>query len=97
MTDNFDCVDCGVDTLYEYYMIHDDLWNRVAGMQMQPDGMLCVGCLEARIGRRLVQHDFKDVPINWLWPHSERLTARLLGVQVHQVHHQGRLWDEAVV
>ena len=28
------------------------------------DGMLCVGCLEARLGRRLTPSDFTGVPLN---------------------------------
>lgn len=73
----YDCEDCGQDTdkINEYYMVHDSLWG-AAGMETNeaftqgltntylPDGMLCVGCLENRIGRRLTPADFTDAPIN---------------------------------
>ena len=58
------CVDCSVNTLDndEYYMVHDDLWNS-AGMDGD-GGMLCIGCLEARLGRELTSADFMDAPCN---------------------------------
>jgi hypothetical protein len=52
----FHCMDCGVDTwdTDEFYMVADALWLSVV-----PDGrgMLCVGCLERRLGRRLTAAD----------------------------------------
>lgn len=55
------CVDCGTDTheAGETYMVRGDVWPLDA-----LGGMLCVGCLEHRIGRRLVPADFTDVPLN---------------------------------
>ena len=53
--------DCGTDTTpsagWEYYMVHDAVWS-LAGMK---DGFLCIGCLEARIGRKLEPRDFANV------------------------------------
>ena len=48
--EGFKCVDCGVNThdADEYYMVHDELWA-AAGME-PAGGMLCVGCLEQRLG-----------------------------------------------
>jgi hypothetical protein len=47
------------------------------------DGMLCVGCIEQRIGRRLTPQDFTDAPTNWVplqsGGHSARLTDRMTG------------------
>jgi hypothetical protein len=80
------CADCGIDTVEagEWYMVHDEIWLRAwdhisrsaPGLQI-----LCIGCLEQRIGRTLCAEDFTDVPIND--PHKyksermrERLTAR---------------------
>ena len=37
--------------------------------------ILCIGCLEQRIGRTLVRCDFTDSPIND--PHEETMSARL--------------------
>jgi hypothetical protein len=70
------CVDCGVDTLDvgEFYMVRADVWP------LDPlGGMLCVGCLERRIGRRLVPADFTDCPLNRARGSSERLRSRLGG------------------
>ena len=58
----FRCVDCDFDTQgSEYYMVDDELW---AASGMAPHGgMLCLACLERRIGRLLVIGDFTA-----LWP-----------------------------
>jgi hypothetical protein len=42
-------------------------------------GMLCIGCLENRIGRKLRRTDFSEYPINndGKYPRSERLKNRL--------------------
>ena len=44
-------------------------------------GMLCIGCLERRLGRTLTASDFIDAPINNLrpprWKISDRLRDRL--------------------
>jgi hypothetical protein len=59
------CVDCSVDTIdcSNYYIVWDDLW---ASARMTPQGgMLCIPCLETRIGRELTPDDFEtDVPLN---------------------------------
>jgi hypothetical protein len=63
------CVDCGVNTLAadgEYYMVSDELWA-AAGMG-KPGGMLCLECLERRIGRPLAMEDFTAmVPSREAW------------------------------
>jgi hypothetical protein len=74
----FCCVDCAVDTaaIGEYYMVWPDVWERA---EVAPDdGMLCVGCLEDRIERRLSTLDFMAVPVNFR-DRSERLRSRVLG------------------
>jgi hypothetical protein len=57
------CLDCGVDTVAvgEYYTLFDDVW-----LAANPDyyGMLCIGCLEKRLGRELTPDDFTDCPLN---------------------------------
>jgi hypothetical protein len=46
-----------------------------------PDGDLCVGCVEARLGRPLVPADFAVVAVNEPHPwQSVRLVSRLVGV-----------------
>lgn len=78
--DGFHCYDCEVDTLEigEYYMVNDHVWTRLAGMG-KDDGMLCIGCLEARIGRTLCNEDFPDLPVNnsILYSHSDRIRDRI--------------------
>ena len=76
----FDCVDCNVDTshLGEYYTVRDDVWY--AAMQGFNNGMLCIGCLEKRLGRVLTPADFPDYPINMHpngWHKSDRFIDRL--------------------
>jgi len=85
----YDCKDCGKDTnkLDEYYMVHSSVWG-AAGMETNeayeqgltntrlPDGMLCIGCLENRLGRRLTPVDFTDAPINSETSQSDRLKNR---------------------
>jgi hypothetical protein len=84
------CADCGVDTSpcsgkrgrrhndkWECYLVKDSVWQ-CAGMGR---GFLCIGCLEARLGRQLRPRDFTDAPINdpddpWKTP---RLLSRLIG------------------
>jgi len=75
----FTCVDCKVNTfeIDEYYMVHDEIWLS-AGMRLN-GGMLCIGCLEERLGRQLVAADFTSYPINTgFWQaRSRRLRSRL--------------------
>ncbi len=75
----FLCADCGRDTgkMKEFYYVHLELWLAV---MPSINGMLCVGCLESRLGRQLVATDFTDASIND--PHhgsgkSDRLISRL--------------------
>ncbi|QSM01148.1 hypothetical protein SEA_NANOSMITE_124 [Mycobacterium phage Nanosmite] len=74
----FLCADCGVDTgkINEFYFIRTDLWLSV---MPSIDGMLCVGCIEIRLGRRLVSTDFTNASINSLYHgrKSDRLVNRL--------------------
>ena len=74
----FDCRDCSGNTLTmdEYYMVRNEIWGEFG----VPRGMLCIGCLERRMGRRLAPADFTDCPLNKdpVWSlKSARLAARL--------------------
>lgn len=73
--DNFLCIDCKVSTLFtnEYYMVKDNLWSAA---NPHENGMLCVSCLEGRIGRELHSGDFTSAPVNSMGPFSELLTLR---------------------
>lgn len=78
--DMFMCWDCTVCTncTSEYYMVDDSLWE-VATEDCFPDVMLCIGCLENRLGGQLTSEDFSNVPLNAinLTLGSERLRNRL--------------------
>lgn len=75
------CLDCGVscaeDGVNEYYMVQAAVWREAHPKRR---GMLCIGCLETRLGRRLKPEDFTSAPINSIkeW-HSERLRSRIEG------------------
>jgi hypothetical protein len=84
------CADCGVGChgIGEWYMVNDEIWEQAwAHHPRKPwhwlDGqqILCIGCLEKRLGRTLTASDFiPDVPCNdpkqkWI---SERLRDRLI-------------------
>jgi hypothetical protein len=74
------CVDCGVDTdeIDEFYMVHDHIWDVAVPVQSDRDNrVLCVGCLETRIGRELSADDFTDAPVNRSGYYSNRLFHRL--------------------
>jgi hypothetical protein len=47
---------------HEYYMLKHPVWA-----QANPalDGMLCIGCAEKRLGRRLRASDFTEAPVNY--------------------------------
>jgi len=69
MSYNTKCVDCGLDTIAEgeWYMVHDQVWQQAWGsLEFTGPGqqILCIGCLQNRIGRRLTSADFTDAPVN---------------------------------
>lgn len=73
--ERFFCLDCGVNTQDEYYMLHNHVWNSIAGTC---DGMLCVTCVEQRLNRDLCAADFSDVPLNHIkLPRSASLVERM--------------------
>lgn len=74
------CADCGVDTddIHEFYMVNDELWLQAVPIQKENESrVLCVGCLERRIGRQLTSKDFTDAPVNRNDIYSSRLYKRL--------------------
>ena len=53
----FECVDCGIDTRthsYDYYAVLPEIWEKHGARSF----MLCLNCLEKRVGRELVDSDF---------------------------------------
>lgn len=70
------CVSCSMNTDSEYYMVEDHLWIR-SGLGAN-EGMLCIGCLESRIGQQLTWQDFTDAPINWSIRASSHKSERLI-------------------
>lgn len=74
----FLCLDCGVDTgkICEFYFLKTELWLKIAETIK---GMLCIGCLEKRLGRKLCRHDFTSASINnpRFVSKSQRLMDRL--------------------
>ena len=65
---------CDHDGRWEWYGVRDEVW---ADAQAQPHIVLCIGCLEARLGRELVPADFSDYEINEPnWWDTPRLAAR---------------------
>jgi hypothetical protein len=62
---SFFCADCDVATYVnqQYFMLHDELWARVAP---KSGAMLCLSCVEVRLRRPLDERDFASVPLNEL-------------------------------
>ena len=66
-----DCKDCGRNTLIDpkdYYVVIPEIWNKfglggckwtedLKGYECNVKGMLCMGCLENRMGRKLRKED----------------------------------------
>lgn len=59
----FCCLDCGVDVgkIGEYCMLKDRTWFSIHNSNK---GMLCIGCIEKRLGRKLKSEDFNDCYLN---------------------------------
>jgi hypothetical protein len=82
------CDDCGtvvvgrLADVHEWYVVHDDVWED-AGMPVSVPysgaGVLCVGCIEHRLGRQLNADDFAPAPLNsgLFFDQSARLVSRL--------------------
>lgn len=84
------CHDCGAEVLSpapgvrtEWFMVTPAVWHAAGAAKR---AVLCVGCLEARLGRRLHRGDFTDCPLNdlnrhqpdkaWWW-RTDRLVDRM--------------------
>ncbi len=58
---NFICIGCGKDTWNEYYMLYGRIWRRA---NPREKGMLCISCVEEKLGRKLTKKDFTKAPVN---------------------------------
>ena len=68
------CMDCGKDIFSpgykergDYFMVNDDIWNKVVTSPNEDYCVLCKSCLEKRLGRELTIKDYmqyKDAPVN---------------------------------
>lgn len=77
-----DCKQCGTDIsqmgIKEWYMVEDAVWKPAA----KGDDVLCIGCLEKRLGRMLRPEDFEGYRINYIQGDNEmspRLQSRIHG------------------
>jgi hypothetical protein len=88
------CCDCGLGTnvAREWYMVKPSVWTEAwAGRRkdwhnIPGQAVLCVGCLEKRIGRTLCADDFADAVVND--PEgdiSNRLRQRLIATRSHPI------------
>jgi hypothetical protein len=77
------CADCGVGTLtlHEWYMVRDEVWEeawrgrRKWSHAIDGQEVLCIGCLEKRLGRTLMADDFISAPCNN--PNKPNISQRL--------------------
>jgi len=72
----FECEACGRFCRDEYYMLRTELWQKVC----RSNNMLCIGCVEDRLGRKLVPTDFnleETFASATQFPPSRRLKQRL--------------------
>jgi hypothetical protein len=78
---SFLCVDCDIDTLAvgEYYMVTDSCWRRAGNV----DGMLCIVCLEKRLGKPLTARNFTTCELNWSNALSRSAASKLLFSRMH--------------
>ena len=60
-------------------------WDLMYINDVQDVGMLCLGCLEQRLGRLLERDDFSDAPINYYPAISDRFKIRLSDEMVEEV------------
>ena len=67
------CVQCGVDTFIDnrdYYMLTNELWDCVG----VGEDMLCMACVEERLGRPVEAEDLLDCPLNtWLNNYTKKI------------------------
>ena len=77
----YPCDDCLTQTAPddapdEWYTVLDTVWDEAGAL---PDAILCIGCLEQRLGRQVSRRDFLPAMLNdpSYGLHSDRLIDRL--------------------
>jgi hypothetical protein len=71
----FKCIGCKKDTWNEYYMLYSRVWKKA---NPKFKGMLCISCVEARLGRSLAKKDFTKALINTMpMTRTSKLSDRL--------------------
>ncbi|MFJ5027777.1 hypothetical protein ACIQB5_06710 [Streptomyces sp. NPDC088560] len=75
-----DCDDCSGD--YENYALRDEVWFGEA--RARSNTVLCIPCLEKRLGRRITAADLKpeavvNDPHSTQWPHTDVFKDRARG------------------
>jgi len=60
-------------------------WDLMHIDSAQNVGMLCLGCLEQRLGRQLERDDFSNAPINYYPAISDRFKMRLTDEMAEEV------------
>ena len=74
--DNWLCEDCGKDCFVgnvDYYMVKHDIWHKYGLGESR--GMLCMSCIEERIGHKLTKDDILDCPLT---RHYNPYTSKIL-------------------
>jgi hypothetical protein len=68
---------CPDPEIREHYAVTNELWDTAVPTE---HGLLCIGCLERRIGRRLTPADFADCLLNeppWVFNRDARALDRM--------------------
>lgn len=76
---SFLCKDCGKDTSVDdkdYYMVTNEVWEKYGFGRKK--GMLCMDCLEERMGRKLQKKDILICSVTTEWNYY---TASILNVK----------------
>ena len=62
----FNCKCCGKSTLTnrDYYMLEDKLWLELNNGKYE--GMMCMDCVESKLGRKIAIKDLAPVPLNMI-------------------------------
>ena len=73
------CKDCRKDTwvdLKDYYMVTDEIWNKYGIKEKR--GMLCVKCLEKRLGHKLGIKEITFCPLNLDNPYTYEIIKKVI-------------------